>query len=256
MDIYKFHIDLYRRDTRHLSAFEDGVYRRLIDEYMADECPLPDNDKALANVARITLEEWQPIAPTMRAFFTLKNGRLIHKRCEIVLAEWRRYSKHQSEKGKKRHADHDKYINELPATAEPRLSQASAEPQPRVKSEEKEKKETLSPARVNGVHLIKPDWQPSQETIDAIRMTYHLTAQEVADEIPRFRDRQLADAKIKSDWDAEFRVWNSRTRQFADVNRGRKSATAGRGGNRQGPTSQVELIARAAARREAAKSER
>ena len=75
----------FRRDTYHLSAAEDGIYRRLIDEYMIAQAPLPDNDRALAAIARVGLEEWTDCADIVRRFFQAKDGKLFHKRCEQEL---------------------------------------------------------------------------------------------------------------------------------------------------------------------------
>ena len=40
----------HRRDTYKLSLTEDGAYRRLLDEYMVNRQPLPDDDAALARI--------------------------------------------------------------------------------------------------------------------------------------------------------------------------------------------------------------
>jgi uncharacterized protein YdaU (DUF1376 family) len=41
MNYYPHHIGDYLRDTAHLTATEDGIYRRLLDLYYASEKPLP-----------------------------------------------------------------------------------------------------------------------------------------------------------------------------------------------------------------------
>src|SRR5262249_55816025 len=47
--------------------------------------PLPDNDQALAAIARVGLEEWVLHKDTVRAFFKSKDGKLHHKRCDREL---------------------------------------------------------------------------------------------------------------------------------------------------------------------------
>lgn len=82
---YPFNPTEYRRKTYHLCAAADGIYRRLIDEYMLARAPLPDDDAALAAIARVSMAEWLQHKPVLRAFFRPKNGRLINPRCEKEL---------------------------------------------------------------------------------------------------------------------------------------------------------------------------
>lgn len=82
---YPFNIMDFRKDTYHLSAAAEGIYRRLIDEYMLTGGSLPDNDGSLAGIARVEPCEWDTHSKTIRAFFKAQNGRLFHKRCEIEL---------------------------------------------------------------------------------------------------------------------------------------------------------------------------
>jgi uncharacterized protein YdaU (DUF1376 family) len=82
LDWYPFFVVAYRRDTYHLGLAEDGAYRRLIDEYMLTRESLPSDDAALARILGISVSEWSAVAPRIRKFFRLRNGRLHHKRCE------------------------------------------------------------------------------------------------------------------------------------------------------------------------------
>jgi uncharacterized protein YdaU (DUF1376 family) len=98
---YPWHIGDYAHDTPHLTLAEDGAYRRLIDAYMVQREPLPDNDRALARLAGVGLDEWMAVATNVRAFFRARDGILFHKRCEQELRAQELYSQKQSEKGKK-----------------------------------------------------------------------------------------------------------------------------------------------------------
>lgn len=75
---YPFFVTNWRRDTYHLSAAAKGIYRELIDEYMVSGKPLPDCDSALAGIARVTAHEWGEHREVVRAFFSAKNGKLVH----------------------------------------------------------------------------------------------------------------------------------------------------------------------------------
>ena len=104
MDWYPHNIGDFEADTLHLSAFEDGVYCRLLRWYYREERPLPDDDQALAAIARVNFEEFKRINKTIRAFFVARSGLLQHKRCNKVIAEQtkkRRDAKERKEKQRK-----------------------------------------------------------------------------------------------------------------------------------------------------------
>src|SRR5579863_3964199 len=84
-DWYPWYPVLFAADTLHLTPEEDGIYRRLIDWYMINRRPLPDNDQALAGIARIGLDQWLRSSPVIRAFFRRTGGFLHQTRCNIEL---------------------------------------------------------------------------------------------------------------------------------------------------------------------------
>ncbi|CAB4164248.1 Protein of unknown function DUF1376 [uncultured Caudovirales phage] len=101
MEWYPFYPALYRADTMHLTAEQDGIYRRLIDHYMETRQPLPDNDLALARIASVPAELWQLHSATIRAFFRpSKSGFLHHKRCNTELERQDARNRLQTEKAK------------------------------------------------------------------------------------------------------------------------------------------------------------
>jgi uncharacterized protein YdaU (DUF1376 family) len=85
MDWFPWYFELYAGDTRHLSCLEHGAYRQLIDEYMRHRRPLPDDDRVLARIVGLSVEEWQGIRATIRAFFQARRGMLFHRRCDREL---------------------------------------------------------------------------------------------------------------------------------------------------------------------------
>jgi uncharacterized protein YdaU (DUF1376 family) len=86
MDWFPWYPALYRADTMHLTAEQDGIYRRLIDHYMETRSPLPDNDYALARICGVSVECFEHASSIVRAFFQhKKDGFLYHKRCEMEL---------------------------------------------------------------------------------------------------------------------------------------------------------------------------
>lgn len=132
-DWYPFDRVAYKRKTLHLSLAEDGAYRRLIDEYMAAEGALPDNDAALARIIGVSLDEWLAVAPKLRPFFESSNGKLVHSRCEEELrAQSMRAARRSQQARDAANARHkrDKEIKELVATSMPRANGQHAQAVP------------------------------------------------------------------------------------------------------------------------------
>lgn len=99
---YPWYPSLHKSDTMHLTAEQDGIYRRLLDHYMETRHPLPDNDFALSRIAGVDSNAWAIAAAILRPYFRHgKDGHLHHKRCDAILQEQDGRNKKQSEKGKK-----------------------------------------------------------------------------------------------------------------------------------------------------------
>jgi len=65
----------YLGDTEHLTTVEHGAYLLLIFNYWRCEGPIPADDKKLAAIARMPLDQWLEIKPSIEEFFTSKpNG--------------------------------------------------------------------------------------------------------------------------------------------------------------------------------------
>lgn len=101
MDWYPFYPALYRLHTMHLTAEQDGIYRRLIDHYMETRQPLPDSDFALARIAGVDLSCFKHASSILRAFFRQNNGVLNHDKCDEILDEQDARSKFYAKRAKK-----------------------------------------------------------------------------------------------------------------------------------------------------------
>ena len=66
MKWFPWHPVEHKRDTYKLLLSEDGAYRRLIDEYMVNREPLPDDDGALARILGVGLDDWLAISTKVR----------------------------------------------------------------------------------------------------------------------------------------------------------------------------------------------
>lgn len=89
MNFYKHHLGDFMRDTSHLSILEEGVYRRLIDQYYIRESALPADPRLLYKLARaMSKDERQAVDDVAAEFFTKIDGLLHHKRCDEEIAAY------------------------------------------------------------------------------------------------------------------------------------------------------------------------
>lgn len=84
---FKWYPAKYKADTMHLTAEQDGIYRRLIDHYMETAQPLPDNLVALARIAGISGDELEGNWPVLSVFFRTEANKLHLKVCDELVRE-------------------------------------------------------------------------------------------------------------------------------------------------------------------------
>ena len=88
MNFYPFHIGDYAAHTRHLSFMEDLAYRRLIDQYYLDECPLKGDPSFIAR--RIGMSDFSSdVQYILEMFFEKIDDLWISKRCDDEIAKYR-----------------------------------------------------------------------------------------------------------------------------------------------------------------------
>ena len=157
MEFYRWNIAKYRLATRHLNTLQHGGYRLLIDEYMDTRQPLPDNDHALANICKMSFDDWMLHASSiLRAFFQSKGGVLFHEYCDAELAFQDGTSKFMSDRAKKAADKRWAKNKELDATSMPVAMLGDARQEIRDKREEKErKKDTPLPPEGDGQQFEK-----------------------------------------------------------------------------------------------------
>jgi uncharacterized protein YdaU (DUF1376 family) len=231
MNYYRFFPEKYRLKTRHLNPYQDGCYRRLIDEYMNTRAPLPDDDEALAGVCRISLDDWHKLASSkLRAFFTPKNGLLFQENCDAELDWQDNVSKIRTEKAKKGAAARHNKINNLDATSKHQALLGDA----RVKSKEerKEKHEecflkenhendgTENDGTKNGKRKLSKsklipmpdDWQLSIKHF-AKCSELEFNADELAEQ---FTNYHKSKGNCFASWDAAFSNWIGNAKKYRE----------------------------------------
>lgn len=81
-----FHIGDFLSGTMHMDATEVGAYWLLIiAHYQAGMVGLPDDDKRLAMIAKVTTKAWNRMRPTLEQKFEVEDGFWRHKKVEEVL---------------------------------------------------------------------------------------------------------------------------------------------------------------------------
>jgi uncharacterized protein YdaU (DUF1376 family) len=88
MNFYPFHIGDYAAHTRHLSFMEDLAYRRLIDQYYLDECPLKGEPSLIAR--RIGMSDFSSdVQYILETFFEKEGDLWVSKRCDGEITKYR-----------------------------------------------------------------------------------------------------------------------------------------------------------------------
>lgn len=90
----------YLADAAHLTAAGHGAYLLLIMTYWQRGEALPDDDRKLARIARMTDKEWAEVREDMAEFFQIGDGKWAHKRVEQELEKVREKSMKASRAGK------------------------------------------------------------------------------------------------------------------------------------------------------------
>lgn len=90
----------YMADAAHLTTLEHGAYLLLIMTYWQRGKPLDNSNGRLANVARMSNEEWKSVEQTLSEFFTIEGEVWKHKRIESELDKFRVKSDKASKAGK------------------------------------------------------------------------------------------------------------------------------------------------------------
>lgn len=87
---FPFHIKDYLADTMHLSTEANGAYLWLILRYYDVGGPLPDDDRKLAGITRLSLDRWMEHRHFLEEFFTVTDSVWRHERCDDEIRDGQR----------------------------------------------------------------------------------------------------------------------------------------------------------------------
>jgi len=121
----------YLADTSHLRAAESGCYLHLIMHYW-QQGGLPDDDRKLAAIAKMTMREWNAAKPTIIEFF---DENMRHKRIDAELAKAQEISSKRSASAKQKQS---KSSANAPANAEQLDTHARASSQSQSQSQKED----------------------------------------------------------------------------------------------------------------------
>jgi uncharacterized protein YdaU (DUF1376 family) len=112
----------YLADTAHLDATASGAYLHLIMHYWQNG-GLPDDDRQLARIAKVSSHNWKKLCPVIRKFF---HDGWKHKRVEEELLRADEISGKRSEAAK---AGHERRRANVGANAQQKQTQSQSQPQ-------------------------------------------------------------------------------------------------------------------------------
>lgn len=222
MPYMPFFISDYLADTAHLTPLEHGAYLLLIMNYWQREGPLPNDNRRLAAIARMTIDDWQKIRPTIEEFFRVEcigNANAMRWHHDRIDHELRIV---RSKATKARRAANARWHKEKNAVALQTQSERNA-----IKARQGKKLETpsgVSKEKKRGTRL--PDgWRPDLE----FALSHGLTQGQALGEADKFRDYFAAvpgQKGIKLDWSATWRNWVRNVRALPS---GQSTRTNGNG---------------------------
>lgn len=259
---YPWYYDEYERDAGHLDHVSDSCYRRIIDFYMRTREPIPRDPIRLMFITRTTPDQFAAAWPRIEGFFTLVNGLLHLKRCNIELDRQdarRMNSSHGGKKAaEKRSLQYQLLSKSTPSplevtgqhtgqdrTVDNKIDSSTSSIPYGVASE------TLAPLPPTPANEVKrdrsgkrgtrisPDWKPTSADVEFASQhgIANGAVSKIADEFRDYWSAASGRNAIKVDWSA---TWRNRIRTISDRRSGQNQSRAGT--NRQGSGSLVTAM--------------
>jgi len=169
----------YFGDTTHLSVEEHGAYLLLIGTYWRRGRALPDDDKWLASVTKMTTKKWKMVRPKVAEFFDILDGELRHKRIEKEI---------------------------LKSSARLSSARAAGKAGGLAKSKLTTTTVTKSKKVITRATKIPVDWQLNERAVD-VGKEEGLNRDEIAWLADGFRNHAIAKGSKYIDWDRAFYNW-------------------------------------------------
>lgn len=200
-------------DTLHLSAEQIGAYMLLLIAMWNARGKLPNDDKKLARISRLSLHKWRHVWPDIAPLFITTDEDISHKRVKKEVERLDTFSQKARENGKRggeAKALKMQQSGVARATNSPPLkpSIARATPEPEPDSKDIESFEApLTPKRAT---RLPTDWEIPNEWGRWAVEEFGATPGQVRLEAARFKDHWIAKSgqnATKLDWLATWRNW-------------------------------------------------
>jgi uncharacterized protein YdaU (DUF1376 family) len=107
----------YLRDTSRLTTTEHGAYLLLIFDYWSSGKPLPDDDRQLATITKMSQKGWRDVRKKIAPYFSARDGLLFHKRIEEELVSAAKIRDERRKAGANGNAKQAQLRTELPPQA-------------------------------------------------------------------------------------------------------------------------------------------
>jgi len=203
----QFYVADYLVDTQHLTTEQHGAYLLLLMTMWHNAGSLPNDEKKLARIARVTLKRWHIIADSVMEFFEIEDDTITQKR--LVEEYQKAVSKSEKRKtsgslgGKAKSLKNNK--SGLANASD--LPEHLSEPDIRI---EKDTSHDVSKKAGRKVGCRLPeDWQPTPELVE-YGMKDGLPEDRVWREVERFKNYWAASSgrnAVKLDWNRAWQNW-------------------------------------------------
>lgn len=215
----------------HLTAEQDGIYRRLIDHYMETKQALPDSDSALARIAGVTEPLFASHWCVISQFFTWENEKLFSETCEEILEDQAKRDKKRKVRAKKGAASRwkhkvkpkmpqacldDAYVMLGDATEQNRTEQNNKNKPPVVPLKNGDGSKKLNGSkrgsRLDSDWMLPKDW-------GEWALNEGMGTEKVLEQEEVFRDYWIARPGmqgVKLDWQATWRNWIRKSKEYGN----------------------------------------
>jgi uncharacterized protein YdaU (DUF1376 family) len=206
----------YLKDTSRLTCEEHGAYLLLLMDYWVNG-PLPDRDKALASICRLSMRRWAVVRGSVQQFFRVADGRWFNKRAEEELEKAKHKSNQARVGANARWAHENRKADASETHGHPQCS-ASASSEDSESNPSPPSSTTPAPRqRGSGrepAGALPMDWTPDQANLD-LAIGMGLTVPETERTMLKFRaywttGRGAGTRRTPKGWNTTWANWISK----------------------------------------------
>lgn len=221
VNYYPHHIGDYLRDTSHLTALEDGTYRRMLDVYYASEKPLPLETHWVCRLVRArTTEEQDAVSEILRQYFEKREDGWHNKRADSEIKKGRARVKAAITNGKRGGRPITQRVSKNNPVGLQSDNPDQSSPKAKTKSQNQR---TTSPAFAVPEWLSQDDWKAFEDSRKKLRKPMTDRARSlVLAELEKLRARgqdpaAVLSQSVRKGWLDVFPLKDAPARQTGEV---------------------------------------